>query len=136
MGSYFFRMTLKFSFCVSVNGFFAHDQVVQNVFMLPVVSIDAKLTLGSFFPVISLHQKWEGKIKSKINAREQWSAQLVCVCTHASSCKRWQLSAMKFKEMADKNGAYHSSPTVMELSIIRGKWLTTELKPGLYLIPA
>lgn len=40
-----------------VNGFFAHDQVVQNVFMLLVVSIDAKLTLGSFFPVISLHKK-------------------------------------------------------------------------------
>lgn len=54
-----------------VNGFFAHHQVVQNVFMLLVVSIDAKLTLGSFFPVISLHKKWEGKIKSKISAREQ-----------------------------------------------------------------
>lgn len=60
--------------------------------------------------VISPHQKRGWKSKSAISAREERSAQLVCVQASACSHKELQLSAVKCKEMADKAIAVTQTP--------------------------
>lgn len=113
-------------------GLFLWDRVYGILFwgfMLPADRLflqTQKLTQGSFFPVISFHQKWvieseRSKVKSVQGSNEVHS---LSVCTCASSCKELQLNAMNFKEMAHRNGAAHSNLTMMELRIDHGEWLT------------
>jgi len=103
-------------------GLFLWDRVYGILFwglMLPADRLclqTQKLTRGSFFPVISLHQKWvtesersKVKLVQGSNEEHSWS-----VCTCASSCKGLQLSAMQFKEMAHRNGAARSNSTITE----------------------
>lgn len=81
--------------------------------------------------VISLHQKCRWKSKSAISAREEQSAQLVCVCKQVlvaikdCSWVLWNVKRWQTKPYLSLR--HHNDGT----EIVHRKWLTSGLKPQL-----